>query len=81
MEYNFCSLETPGSPYLVLGASRQNLRSLPTEIYVTIGLRISVLKDYKGESRGEWEDALPPAWKKTKYITKIHAIWMQSQCE
>ena len=47
MEHNiFSGGDTPELPYLVLGALCHSLHSLPTEIYVIIGLRISVLEDY-----------------------------------
>ena len=53
----FSGVVTPLSPYVVMGSSRQSLRSLPTEICVTKELRICVLKVYhaplKNESRGD----------------------------
>ena len=38
--------ETSWDPYLVFGAARLCFRSSPTDMYVTIGLRISVLENY-----------------------------------
>ena len=65
MEYkNVSGGDTLGSPFLILGASRHNLHSLSTEIYVAIEVRISVLEDYNSPlsrmNPGEFENELPP---------------------